>query len=90
MGKSYSKQEEIIIAQNGANNAKNSSLEEKIEQYGLWITGILVTILIIISVCVIKKCNRGIKKWTRKEIVSAVSSTQIDKAGQTPAPVQYA
>lgn len=34
MGKSYSKQEEVIIAQNGANSASQTTVEQKLEYYG--------------------------------------------------------
>lgn len=42
MGKTYSKQEEIIIAQNGTNNASQTSLEQKVELYGIALASLLV------------------------------------------------
>lgn len=90
MGKSYSKQEEIIIAQNGANDASQSSLEQKMEMYSILIAIIMLILLVFGACFIFKKCNKGMKKWARKEMISVISLSQIDKAGQQPATVQYA
>lgn len=92
MGKSYSKTEEIVIAQNGANSASTSSLEQKIEMYGITIITILIILFLIALTCVYKNCNKGVRKWARKEL-AAVSLSQVDKAGQptaNPATMHYA
>ncbi|CAB3248533.1 unnamed protein product [Arctia plantaginis] len=89
MGKAYSKQEEIVIAQNGANSASNSSLEQRIELYGLVMASSLAITFIVAVWFVFKRCHIGAKKWARKEFFSAVSLSQVDKAAQQPATVPY-
>lgn len=92
MGKSYSKSEEIIIAQNGANNASNSSLEQKIEVYGTVVASFLVLFLLCATCLLCKKCKKGVKTWARKEFITAISLDQLDKTArqQTAANAQYA
>lgn len=90
MGKSYSKREEIVIAQNGANSANQSSLEQRIEFYGLAIGSLVVILLIIVACLMVKRCHRGTKRWIRKELSSAVSVNSVDKVAQQPATINYA
>lgn len=89
MGKSYSKQEEIVIAQNGANGASTSSMEKKMEVYGIVITCVVVLLLLIGVYIVMHKCNKSVKKWARKEMLSAVSVIPVDKPSQQPAQTAY-
>lgn len=91
MGKSYSKSEEIIIAQNGANNANQSSVEQKLELYGAVVASVLV-LLILFAMCFLcKKCKKGATNWAKKELITVMSTSQIDKIGQQQTPnVQYA
>lgn len=96
MGKSYSKQEEIIIAQNGANNASQTTVEQKLETYGTVILIILGIILLFGILVMCKRCHSGVKKWARMEFALAAGSNQADKACKPatvvsqPQTVQYA
>lgn len=90
MGSYHNKQEEVIIAQNGANNASQSAWEQKIETYGIVIAGLLAIILLISIILICKKWNKGVKKWAKNQIVAVVASSQMDKVPQQPASVQYA
>lgn len=72
MGKTYSKQEEIIIAQNGANNSDWTNVESHIK-----ISSIMLLVILMIIVCVIfyvscRKCKRGIQSGLRKEIGTVI------------------
>lgn len=82
MGKSYSKQEEIIIAQNGANNADQKSLDQKLEIHGIMMASLIVMVLLIVIGCLLKKCHQGSKKWAQKQLRAAVSLSQVDKTAQ--------
>lgn len=90
MGKSYSRPEEIIVAQNGANDASHSSLEEKVQMYGIVIAIMIIFLIAIGAYFIFGRCNKNMKKWARKEMISVVSLGQVEKAGQQPATVQYA
>lgn len=87
MCRSNVKQEEIIIAQNGANNAEQSSVEKKIDMYGILIGTLIAIIVTVMIYIVCKKCNRKVKSWARRELATAVSTSQIDKAGVQAAPM---
>lgn len=77
------REEKIVIAQNGANDASNSHWEQKIEVYGL-VTISLISILLILSAFLLyKRCNRSVKKWARKEL-SSVAVVSTDKATIQP------
>lgn len=89
MGKTYSKREEVIIAQNGANNASQSTLEQKFDKYGIVVICLLSAVMLIGIYLLYKRCNRGIKKWARKELGSVAVLNVADKAvQQNTTPVQ--
>lgn len=81
MGKSYSKQEDVIIAQNGANSASTTSLEQKIELYGLFLVAIIILLLLITAFIMCRKARKGARNWARKQAIFALSTSQIDRAG---------
>lgn len=89
MGKTYSvekKTEEVIIAQNGANNASNSHYEQTIEKYGLIIFGIAIIIAIYITYRMFKRCKQGAQKILRKEMTVWHSNLNIPMAQQMTQP----
>lgn len=78
------KEETVVIAQNGANNARNEHWEEKIEIYGI-VTISLIAIILIFSIFILyKRCNRGIKKWARRELNSVVVVSPEKTTTQQP------
>lgn len=89
MGKTYSvekKTEEVIIAQNGANNASNSHIEQTIEKYGWIVLVILAAIVIYYSYMIHQKCKKNIKKMLQKEMTVWHSSANLPVAQQQPQP----
>lgn len=90
MGKGQSKETEVVIAQNGANNARidQTETEKKMEIYNIVIV-IGVVILITFAVYMFcKNCRKSIKKWLRKEFVCSLSASQAAIAPQTDNKVQ--
>lgn len=72
MGKTYSKNEEIIIAQNGANQLDFTNVESHIKNhYYIAITVLLLIIIIICYLCC-GKCTGIVKKCFRKEMDSVI------------------
>lgn len=87
MGKTYStekKTEEIIIAQNGANDATNSHFEQQVEKYGMAMSAVTILIIIAILYLVYKKCIQRARKVIRKEMAAAhnnqISPQQLQQA----------
>lgn len=88
MCRTYTNKEEVVIAQSGANNASQSSLEHKMETYGIIIATLVAVIVIVIGCIWCRRCNRKIKTWARREVASAMSMSQLDKVGLQSTPVQ--
>lgn len=90
------KEEKIVIAQNGANDATNSHWEQKIEIYGIISVSLISIILIFGIFLVYKRCNRSVKKWARKELSSVVvmspgkAETQQQRSPAPPASASQA
>lgn len=71
MGKTYSvekKTEEIVIAQNGANEATTSHIEQILPRVELILTIIGIIITIYAAYRVFKKCKQGTRKMLNKEM----------------------
>lgn len=71
MGKSYSvqkKEEEVIIAQNGANQASTSNLEIKMETLMTLVTVMGVLMCVAAAVLAYKKCTDRTGKVLRKQL----------------------
>lgn len=71
MGKTYSvekKEEEVIIAQNGANQATTSKLEMKLETMTIMMTVMAVIIGVALAVAAYKICRHGTGRALRKEL----------------------
>lgn len=83
MGKTYSvekKQEEVIIAQNGANGASTEHLETRIETYGLVITAMGVILLVLFIFCGCKMVMNKSQKWIKKQLADFQSQPRINQA----------
>lgn len=95
MGKAQSKNSEVIIAQNGANDATNTStLERKLEIYSIFTTLLFVIVVVILAFVGFKQCGRRAKKVLVKDIVSSLEKGQSQQpagvARHIPAqPVQH-
>lgn len=91
MGNARSRNAEVIIAQNGANDARNTSnLERKLEIYSVF-TVIIVAVLIVTCVLIgCKLCGRRVKKVLVKDIVSALEKGQSQPAPAKQTPTQPA
>lgn len=84
MGKTYSiekKEEEVIIAQNGANHASTSNLEIKMETLTILITVIGVLMCVAVIIWAYKKCTDRTGKVLRKHLdgfraASAIAASQ--------------
>lgn len=87
MGKSYStekKTEDIVIAQNGANDATNSHFTQKIDM--VISIGAIVIVLVILYV-MHKKCMHRIRKVVKQEI-SAGRTDNVQQIQQQALPRQ--
>ncbi|KOB74344.1 Uncharacterized protein OBRU01_09574 [Operophtera brumata] len=76
-----SKEEKVIITQEGANNVRQvGDLEKKIETYG--IMRIVITVVItFLCLCICgRKCFNLAKRWARKEMAALDSVEVADKA----------
>ncbi|CAF4927613.1 unnamed protein product [Pieris macdunnoughi] len=74
MGKTYSmekKEEEVIIAQNGANQGSTTHMEFKLEVLGIMVTVMLFIIFIACAVAVYKVCVYKTKRMLRRELMCA-------------------
>lgn len=76
MGKSYSKEEEIFITQNGANNADYSAMEKHIQLYGIGVLLIVIIMSLILVYFCCGKCRSHISVWLRKEMGSTIQQIQ--------------
>lgn len=74
MGKQYSKNEEVIVAQVGANSASNSFVENHVKTYGSIIVIMLAIMIIFLTLYCIVRCRAGIKMWFRGELSRAQTS----------------
>lgn len=76
MGKSYSKNEEIIIAQNGANQLDFTNIESHVKMYGIIILviGLIILAVILCKCCV--KCRSFSKKWMDKNMEKSIKKFQ--------------
>lgn len=79
MGQSYNKQEEVFIAQNGANQASYSSLESSIKTYGILTLGIAIAIGIVIMCWCCGTCRARIRKQLKKEVGDFIQKAQMDQ-----------
>lgn len=76
MGKTYStekRNEEVIIAQNGANDATHSHFEQQMEKYGTSISIVVMVIILAIIYIVYKKCIQRVRKVVRQEVAAGRS-----------------
>lgn len=88
MGTTYSiekKQEEVVIAQNGANQASTSHMEYKLEVMGIIISVMAAIICITLVFIVCKVCANKTKRLLRQEL-SALQNNSVVSA--IPQPVQ--
>lgn len=76
MGKSYSKEEEIIIAQNGANQADYSAMESHMQLYGIGVILIVIIVSLIIMYKCCGKCSSYASTWLRKEMGNTIQTLQ--------------
>lgn len=83
MGSYNTKNEEVIIAQQGANNAKQvSDIQNKLENYGLTIIVIGIA-LAAMCICLCgRQCCSSARKWLRKELKSLWSEGPATTAAQ--------
>lgn len=77
MGGNESKQEEIIIAQNGANSASTSDIEVSLKMYGsIMLVGIIIFGILFLYMC-IKKCREMSSNWVQTQIKSVHSEVPV-------------
>lgn len=92
MGTEQSKQvektEEIIIAQNGANDASLSHVEEKLKIFGSIASVAVVLLILFFGFFVLKCCRRGTSKLIQKHIASAIELGLAAQANQQSATQQ--
>lgn len=89
MGNPSSKNSEVIIAQNGANEATTTTtLEKKIELYGIFIIIIVIVVILIPLLVGCRYCGRRAKKVMVKDIVSSLEMGQVKPQPQTTVPIQ--
>lgn len=73
MGNTYSveksKDEEIVIAQNGANKATASNDNYKLEVLNITVTIMAVIIFVFCALLVYKYCVKNVKKVLRRELM---------------------
>lgn len=82
MGSKQSKTEEIVIAQNGANDVDYSSIEQKLERHGMIVTTTIIIIMLVIGFVIYKKCRNVTGKWIRNQVVLPTTLAQAVQAGQ--------
>lgn len=78
MGKQQSKNAQVIIAQNGADNAARATIENKVELYGIVI---IITAIVVFGACfyvVVKKCARH---YHGKFVNDLISRAEKGRAG---------
>lgn len=80
MGKTYSKSEEIIIAQNGANSANFSEIETHMKLYGALSIVIVVLLTGLIMYYCCGACRTRTRGWLRKEMDNTVQQIQNSQA----------
>ncbi|CAG4993587.1 unnamed protein product [Colias eurytheme] len=71
MGKTYSvekKDEEIVIAQNGANHATASNTDFKLEVLSVTVTVMAVILFVLCAILIYKVCVIRARKMLRKEL----------------------
>lgn len=89
MGKSYSvekKSEEVIIAQNGANSATTSQLEQNLEKYGTIAIVIVLLCGIYLVFVLYKKCKQDTRKILQKDMAVWHSTMSLQVAPQQAQP----
>lgn len=84
MGKQQSKNSEVIIAQNGANDATNAMLEKKVEMYSIFTVFVIIILLTVIIFLGIKFCGRRVRNVLVKDIVSSMEKGQIPQVQTRP------
>lgn len=88
MGTTYTiekKQEEVVIAQNGANQASTSHTEYNLEVLGIMVSVMAAIMCIAFVLTVCKVCANKTKSLLRQEL-SAFQNNSV--AGVIPQPVQ--
>lgn len=76
MGKSYSKNEEIVIAQNGANQADFTNIENHLKMYGVLmvVIGVMLMLIILCKCCGV--CHLSGKKWIQRQMENTIQKFQ--------------
>lgn len=77
MGKQVSKQEEIIIAQNGANSASTSNLEVNVKLYGSIMLAVLILLGLLFLYFCAKKCKMASSSWMQHQIKTVHSEIPV-------------
>lgn len=97
MGSYQTKNEEVIIAQQGANNARQvGDMEKKIEAFGIVVVVIGIAVLFLCICLGGRQCCYSIRRWARNELTSlwsagtAGAAVQPTAAPQTQQQVQTA
>lgn len=85
MGNYNTKNEEIVIAQQGANHVRQvGDMERKIETYGIIV--IIVAIILVLLFCCLcsKHCIKYFRKTVRNELAEAGLAVRADLRNTTP------
>lgn len=94
MGQYNSRNEEIIVAQAGANQ-QIDELKSKMSAYSIAVIAVTVCVALIIFCLCCKRCNKSARKWIQAElrdvIVVPQPSTQVrtEQSQSTPAKVIF-
>lgn len=87
MGSYQAKNEEIVIAQQGANDAKQAGdMERKIENMGIIVIVVAITLALLLMCIFGRRSCISIKKWFRKELTSVIPE---GSAGQAAPQAQH-
>lgn len=91
MGKSYSKQEEIVIAQNGANGATSSvsEINANFKLYGTLMLIVFVLLVLMFTYFCMSKCKRHSQKWIQRQVRTLVPENISANPMQMPQQVVY-
>ena len=81
MGQYNSKNEEIILAQAGANQ-QIDDLKEKLDTYGIAVAAAIVCVVFIIFCFCCKRCNKCARKWIQDQLQSIVVVPQVSATKQ--------
>lgn len=85
MGSYQTKNEEIVIAQQGANNLRQvGDMERKIESYGIAIIVVCITVTLLCFCVCGKSCCTKTKKWMRKELANLGPTGQATGSSSSP------